>query len=40
MRAGAGVRTVKYAIGGLSPEEIAARLAKLEAAMAELQKKK
>jgi hypothetical protein len=40
MRAGTGVRTVEYAIGGLSREEIAARLAKLEAAMAELQKKK
>ena len=40
MRAGTGVRIVEYAIGGLSREEIAARLANLEAAMAELQKKK
>jgi hypothetical protein len=38
MRAGVGVRTVEYAVGGLSREEVAARLAKLEAAVAELQK--
>ena len=38
MRAGTGVRTVEYAVAGLSREEVAARLAKLEAAVAELQK--
>lgn len=39
MRAGSGVKTVEYAVGGLSREEIAARLAKLEAAVADLQKR-
>jgi hypothetical protein len=34
--AGTGVKVVEYATGGLSREEIAARLAKLEAAVAEL----
>jgi hypothetical protein len=38
MHAGTGVRTVEYAAGGLSREEVAARLAKLEAAVAALQK--
>jgi hypothetical protein len=38
MRVGAGVKTIEYATGGLSREEIAARLAKIEAAVAELQK--
>ena len=38
MRVGQGVKIVEYATGGLSREEIAARLAKLEAALAELQK--
>ncbi|HSB10522.1 MAG TPA: hypothetical protein VLM38_13625 [Blastocatellia bacterium] len=38
MRVGVGVKTVEYATGGLSREEIAARLAKLEAAVADLQK--
>lgn len=39
MRVGPGVKTIEYATGGLSREEIAARLAKLEAAVAELQKR-
>lgn len=34
MHAGTGLRTVEYATGGLSREEVAARLAKLEAAVA------
>ena len=38
MRAGTGVKIIEYAAGGLSREEIAARLAKLEAGVAELQK--
>jgi hypothetical protein len=38
MHAGTGARTVEYAAAGLSREEVAARLAKLEAAVAELQK--
>lgn len=38
MRTGTGAKIVEYAAGGLSREEIAARLAKLEAALAELQK--
>lgn len=38
MRVGAGVKTIEYAPGGLSREEVAARLAKLEAAVADLQK--
>ena len=38
MRAGSGVKTIEYATGGLSREEIAARVAKLEAAVAELMK--
>jgi hypothetical protein len=39
IRAGTGVKIVEYAVGGLSREEIAARLARLESAIAELQKK-
>jgi hypothetical protein len=39
MRVGTGVRVIEYATGGLSREELAARLEKLEAAMAALQKK-
>jgi hypothetical protein len=38
MRAGTGVKVIEYATTGLSREEIAARLAKLEAAVAALQK--
>ena len=38
MRLGQGVRAVEYATGGLAREEVAARLAKLEAAVAQLQK--
>ena len=38
MRAGQGVKTIEYATGGLSREELAARLQKLEAAIAELMK--
>lgn len=38
MRVGTGVRVIEYATGGLSREEIAARLQKLEAALSELQK--
>lgn len=38
IRVGTGVKVIEYAVGGLSREEIAARLAKLEAAVAELQK--
>ncbi|MCI0661503.1 MAG: carboxypeptidase-like regulatory domain-containing protein [Acidobacteria bacterium] len=38
MRVGTGVKIIEYATGGLSREEIAARLAKLEANVAELQK--
>lgn len=38
MRAGTGVKIIEYAIGGLSREEIAARLAKLEAVIADLPK--
>ena len=38
MRAGSGVRTIEYAAAGLSREEIAVRLAKLEAAVTELTK--
>ena len=40
MRPGQGVRTVEYATGGLAREEVAARLAKLEAALAQMQKAK
>ncbi len=36
MRTGTGVRIVEYATGGLSREEVAARLAKLESEVAEL----
>ena len=35
---GTGVKIIEYAAGGLSREEIAARLAKLEAAIADLPK--
>lgn len=38
MRAGTGVKTLEFATGGLSREEVAARLAKLETAVADLQK--
>jgi hypothetical protein len=38
MRAGQGVKIVEYATGGLSREEMAARLQKLEATVAELLK--
>lgn len=38
MRPGQGARTVEYATGGLAREEVAARLAKLEAAVAQMQK--
>ncbi len=38
MRPGQGARVIEYATGGLSREEIAARLAKLETALAQLQK--
>ena len=38
MRPGQGVRIVEYATGGLAREEVAARLAKLEAAVAQMQK--
>jgi len=38
LRPGQGVRTVEYATGGLAREEVAARLAKLEAAVAQIQK--
>ena len=38
MHAGKGVHIVEYAIGGLSREEVAARLEKLETAVAQLQK--
>jgi hypothetical protein len=38
MRRGQGARVVEYATGGLAREEVAARLAKLEAAVAQLQK--
>ena len=38
MRAGQGVKIVEYATGGLSREELAARLQKLEAQIAELMK--
>jgi hypothetical protein len=38
MRPGQGVRTIEYATGGLAREEVAARLAKLEAAVAQMQK--
>lgn len=38
MRSGKGVHIVEYATGGLSREEVAARLAKLESAVAQLQK--
>ena len=39
MRAGQGVKIVEYATGGLSREEMAARLQRLEAAIAELMKR-
>ena len=39
MRAGTGVKIIEFATGGLSREEIAARLAKLETAVADLQKR-
>lgn len=38
INAGAGVRIVEYATGGLSREEIAARIERLEAALAALEK--
>ncbi|HXF40103.1 MAG TPA: hypothetical protein VN687_10365 [Blastocatellia bacterium] len=38
MRAGTGVKTIEFATGALSREEVAARLAKLETAVADLQK--
>jgi hypothetical protein len=38
MRPGKGLRIVEYATGGLAREEVAARLAKLEAAVAQMQK--
>jgi hypothetical protein len=38
MRPGKGAHVVEYATGGLSREEVAARLAKLEAAVTQLQK--
>jgi hypothetical protein len=38
VRAGEGAHVVEYATGGLAREEIAARIAKLEAALADLQK--
>ncbi|MEK7832927.1 MAG: carboxypeptidase-like regulatory domain-containing protein [Acidobacteriota bacterium] len=38
MRAGAGAHIIEYAATGMTREEMAARLGKLEAAMAELQK--
>ena len=38
VRPGAGVHIVEYATGGLSREEIAARIEKLEAAVTQLQK--
>lgn len=38
MRAGAGARVVEYAATGMTREEMAARLGKLESAVAELQK--
>jgi hypothetical protein len=38
MHTGKGVHIVEYATGGLSREEVAARLTKLEAAVAQLQK--
>jgi hypothetical protein len=38
MRSGKGAHIVEYATGGLSREEVAARLAKLEGAVAQLQK--
>ena len=40
VRPGKGAHIVEYATGGLSREEVAARLAKLEAAVAQLQKGK
>ena len=39
LRPGSGVHIVEYAIGGLAREEVAARLQRLDAAVAELQKK-
>ena len=38
LRPGQGVHTVEYATGGLAREEVAARLARLEAAVTELQR--
>jgi hypothetical protein len=38
VRPGQGAHIVEYATGGLAREEVAARLAKLEAALADLQK--
>jgi len=38
VRPGQGAHIVEYATGGLAREEIAARIARLEAAVAELQK--
>ncbi len=38
MHKGVGVKVIEYATGGLSREEVAARLAKLETAVSELQK--
>ena len=39
LRPGAGIHIIEYAIGGLAREEIAARLQRLDAAVADLQKK-
>jgi hypothetical protein len=38
MKAGKGAHVVEYAIGGLPREEVAARLARLEAAVDKLEK--
>lgn len=38
LRVGTGVKTIEYTTGGLSQEDFATRLAKLEAAVADLQK--
>jgi len=39
LRPGTGIHIVEYAIGGLAREEVAARLQRLDAAVADLQKK-
>lgn len=38
MHTGVGVKIIEYAVGGLSREEVGARLRKIEAAVVELQK--